>query len=97
MNRQELLQAAVEKWGIQSQVMMAIEEMGELLQAISKVHRNGNNSIYNLLEEIADVRIMMDQLVLIFEPSTTMKVSLEEEIKLQRLAFRLETTYEADA
>lgn len=100
MRRQELLQAAVTAWGVEAQVMMAVEEMAELTQALSKAYRGKEGAVYNLLEEVADVRIMLDQLVLIFEPMANVKATfatrLAEDAKLTRLAFRLGTTYEPE-
>ena len=52
---------AVEKFGIDIQQIVAIEEIGELLQAISKRAR-GKDNRDNLAEEIADVEIMLEQL-----------------------------------
>lgn len=51
-------------WGREVQEIKAIEELAELTQAIIKNqqrHKNGNNQD-NLLEEIADVEIMLWQL-----------------------------------
>ena len=52
---------AVETFGAELQQMVAIEEMGELLQAISKRAR-GKDNRDNLAEEIAYVEIMLEQL-----------------------------------
>mgnify|MGYP000631346799 FL=1 len=51
----------VEMFGADLQQMVAIEEIGELLQAISKRAR-GKDNRDNLAEEIADVEIMLEQL-----------------------------------
>ena len=99
MNRSELLQEAVTRWGKESQSFMAIEEMAELTKALSKAYRKfGTEQIVNILEEIADVRIMLDQLQIMFEPlvnneDMTYLVSLAEEGKLVRLAQRLGVNY----
>lgn len=52
---------AVDVFGADVQQMMAIEEMGELIQAISKKVR-GIDHQANIPEEIADVEIMLEQL-----------------------------------
>ena len=58
-----IFQAAIDKWGIESQETMAIEEMAELIKVICKLHRKQNGSnLTQLSEEIADVRLMLDQL-----------------------------------
>jgi NTP pyrophosphatase (non-canonical NTP hydrolase) len=59
---------AVDVWGVESQMSMMTEEVGELLQAISKFKRARNKSedakvqAYNhLCEEVADVENMLNQ------------------------------------
>lgn len=53
----------LEHYGIESQRRMLVEECAELIQAISKVERNGSTTktIENLFAEIADVEIMLEQ------------------------------------
>lgn len=86
MKRNEILEAAVEKWGIESQMFMAIEEMAELTKALSKYYRKpASNESKNILEEIADVRIMMDQMIIIFERDYHDSVENIETVKLERL------------
>ena len=63
---------AVETFGVDLQQMVAMEELGELIQAISKIARWECSQsedleilleyIDNLAEEIADVEIMLEQL-----------------------------------
>lgn len=53
-------------YGKKSQLLMLAEEVGELLQAISKVER-GILSTERLAEEIADVRIMLEQITYIYD------------------------------
>jgi len=86
MTKKDLLKLAIDTWGVQSQIMMAVEEMGELLQALSKQSRYGDVNTLNLLSEIADVKVMIDQLTLIFEPMAKISVADLEREKLARLA-----------
>lgn len=59
---------AIEKFGKESQMNMVQEECAELIQAVSKVRRFANNeAMKNLVEEIADVKIMLEQLERIFD------------------------------
>lgn len=53
----------LEHYGIESQRRILVEECAELIQAISKVERNGSTTetIRNLFAEIADVEIMLEQ------------------------------------
>lgn len=52
---------ALDTWGGEDQVFMLIEEMSELIQAISKRKRGLE---HNVAEEIADVEIMLSQIKL---------------------------------
>ena len=88
-----ILEAALERYGAKAQRRQMIEEMAELTQALCKLERSEEllNSIqatahakYHVLEEIADVQIMLNQMQLIYGDCT------EHEIrKLERLAWRL--------
>lgn len=80
---------AVDLWGIESQMNMMTEEIGELLQAISKFRRSYNKSeqeridAYNhLCEEIADVENMINQFRYIFNEEL---IDMYKEEKLKRI------------
>lgn len=64
MDRIELYQKAIETYGEESQRRVAIEEMSELTKELCKWDRGHNNRLY-IAEEIADVKIMLEQLTLI--------------------------------
>ena len=66
MSNDQIFRAAIDKWGVESQALMAFEEMAELMQALSKNYR-GKKNIENIREEIADVEIMMGQLRIMFD------------------------------
>ena len=57
---------AINSYGNASQKIKAIEEMGELIQAISKSLVDNKN---NVEEEIADVEIMLTQLKIMYNLS----------------------------
>ena len=85
MTREEILVGAVNAWGTRAQVAMAIEECAELTVALS--HRlRGRCDDVKVAEEIADVRIMLDQLALIIGKQL---VTEAEERKLARLEYRV--------
>ena len=70
---------------------MAVEEMAELTKALYKVKRvscaaEAKAALENVIEEMADVQIMLDQLRIIFHRST----EEVEEAKLERLKNRLD-------
>ena len=61
----DICEKAVRKFGKTAQLIMAMEEMSELIQALSKDIR-GKGSRNNISEEIADVEIMLAQLKIIY-------------------------------
>lgn len=79
---------AIEKYGAVNQTMVAIEEMAELMQALVKCLR-GQKNRNNLVEEIADVHIMLDQIMIIYGIELNEVIRVMEE-KTQRLKERME-------
>lgn len=86
----KILQDAVDVYGTDSQIGVAIEEMSELTHALSRYQRAKREGkldelhVRDILLEMADVQIMLNQLRLIFGDD------VEEEIfKLERLERRL--------
>lgn len=74
-----ILESAIKKWKPRHQVIVAIEELSELQKELTKWLRSKGNTA-GLMEEMADVSIMLNQLELIFGDP------VEEEIaKLERL------------
>lgn len=86
MSKEEIYQKAVEQYGVEPQTKMAIEEMAELTNALMKLAR-GRVTVDDIVEEIADVTIMMQQLAYIYGRKN---VDLQIDYKSQRLARRLE-------
>ena len=83
MNREEILRKAIETYGKDSQAKMMIEEMSELTKALCKWFR-GETEKSHILEEMADVQIMLDQMRMIFGDT-----SEQEKAKVERLEGRL--------
>ena len=84
--RRALLDRAITTYGAPAQMDMAVEEMAELTKALCKIKRaqagcEATAAIGNVVEEMADVQIMLDQLRIIFHRST----EEVEEAKLERL------------
>lgn len=96
--RRALLDRAITAYGALAQMDMAVEEMAELTKALCKVKRvscaaEAKAVLENVVEEMADVQIMLDQLRIIFGRST----AEDEEYKLERLKKRLDTATAAEA
>lgn len=77
-----ILQQAINAFGEYAQIDMAIEEMSELIQALSK-HKRGKE--HNVEEEIADVEIMIEQLRLMKDKFDNDKIDHIRAMKLNRL------------
>ena len=77
---------AIQIFGKNTQIVVAIEEMSELTKALTKKLR-GSQNLNSIVEEIADVEIMLDQLKLMSCVFTDVKN--ERDFKVQRLAERI--------
>ena len=77
--------------GTDFEAEIAMEECAELIQAISKVRRYGFVGKYkdNLLEEIADVDIVLTELTMMFDIDPDEFFSIRDR-KVQRIKERLE-------
>lgn len=53
---------ALKDWGKNAQMLQVIEEMSELTKEILKNVNRGKNNLNELIEETADVEIMLEQL-----------------------------------
>lgn len=82
----EILLSALTKWGAGMQTVMVFEEMAELQKELCKSLRGQDNRGY-IAEEIADVRIMLDQMVILHDCAED--VDTWRKVKLGRLEKRL--------
>jgi len=63
--KRDIFKETIEKWGVESQIWMAMEEMGELMTALSHYFR-GRIDKDEVAEEIADVMLMAEEMAYIF-------------------------------
>lgn len=84
VNKESIYKNAIMTYGDIAQIDVAIEEMSELIQALSKYKRGKE---HNVEEEIADVSIMVDQLKIIFNNRKVKKIKRR---KIARLNNRLQ-------
>lgn len=82
-----ILEKAIEVYGADLQKQVAIEEMAELTKEICKDFR-GKGNRDNIIEEIADVEIMLTQLMIMYDIKDW-ELSGEMASKLARLSERL--------
>lgn len=79
-----ILNQLVDKYK-EKQINICIEEMSELTKALCK-HTRGNTDIENIKEEIADVHIMLMQMLMLFE--------IDEEEFLNIVEYKINRTKE---
>lgn len=90
-NNDDLYSRAVNTYGENSRLILAIEEMSELTKELSKYIR-GRQNIGSICEEMADVEIMLEQLKIVFRNRAA--VDYHRSQKLQRLADRLDGNHD---
>lgn len=81
-----ILKQALDTYGAEAQTLMVMEEMSELQKELCK-HARGADNRENIAEEIADVLIMLDQMMLLYSCKESVERYRDEKIK--RLAERL--------
>lgn len=57
-----VLKRALATWGEEAQMLMVVEEMSELMKEILKNINRKKDNIAEIVEETADVEIMLEQL-----------------------------------
>lgn len=87
MKQLNVIHKAIDKYGIALQKIIAVEEMSELIKEISKDIRGFENRD-QIIEEIADVEIVIQELSLIY--NCTFEVLAMRKKKIERLKKRLE-------
>lgn len=84
----EIMRSAIRKNGKVMQTVVAIEELSELQKELSKFIR-GKGNRDNLIEEVADVLIMITQIQIMFAlPDDEIKEVVD--FKIKRLKERME-------
>ena len=80
------LRKVINKFGKEAQCRQVMEECAELIQAVSKNLRSAGAK-ENLIEEMADVGIMLDQLRIMFEIKDTEinKIRCEKMKQIKRM------------
>jgi NTP pyrophosphatase (non-canonical NTP hydrolase) len=89
--KREVLDKAIDHYGLQNQMMQTIEEAAELIQAINKwIRAEGTEEIkyavQHLAEETADLKIMLEQLTIMIGEH---RVKWWVDFKIDRLEERL--------
>lgn len=82
------LEKAIETYGVDMQLTVAVEEFSELTKEICKAKR-GENNLENIIEEMADCYIMLKQMEIIYDIEHG-DIAEVVKCKIARLAKRLE-------
>lgn len=83
-----ILKRAIDSYGVDMQLNVAVEELSELIKEICKYKRGAHN-LSEIIEEIADCEIMLRQLVMMFHISDLV-ITDEIDKKVKRLEHRLD-------
>jgi len=85
MKKNKLYELAIDKWGVQPQVDMCIEEMAELTQILLRTRRQNRKVTFSeLAKEIADVEIMLEQMKMAFYCGDLVKKEKDKQLKKLR-------------
>lgn len=86
--RDRIVAEALRKYGYKHQMMVAVEEMGELIKVLSKVVRYGvtEQNKANALEELADVYVTCRQVMMLLgiEDSDVVHAAAEKLVRLAK-------------
>lgn len=77
-----ILRRALDTWGEQAQMMMVVEEMSELTKEILKNVCRHKNNLAEIVEETADVEIMLEQLKENYQIHEKVEAYKKDKIKL---------------
>ena len=96
MNIEEIngaIKEIADTFKIRNQQLKLIEELGELTREISKDIANGREISDETISEIADVNVLLNQLLYLAGGDTKEKLKKQLEYKLQRTLERIEEGY----
>lgn len=90
--KKKIYNDSIRVFGEQKQLLIIIEEISELTQAITKHLRGNPGLVQNLKEEIVDVHNMVEQLRFMFFPGNHGTEEFENAVyqKLNRLKLRIQ-------
>ena len=90
------IELIADTFGLKSQQLKLIEELGELTRELSKDIANNRSISDNTLSEIADVKILINQILYLVEKediNVYEKLRSNTEYKLKRTIQRINTNY----
>jgi len=91
MDDEELFKECVNHWGTTSQILMVIEELSELIvELCHSLRANKPFNIEQITEELADAKLMLDQLQFIFNISD-IELNNIRKMKMKRIKELIES------
>ncbi len=84
MNKEQLYQATIDKWGIDAQYEQMVEECAELITALKHFQR-GKVDRQTVMNELADVSLMVGQLTWMFGHEEVEQAIQDKLSKLNKL------------
>ena len=87
MDKEEIYKKAIKTWGKDAQLLVLLEEMSELSKEILKHVNRGKDNMDEIIDETADVEIMLEQLKYIFDIHQAVKDRIP--VKLEKVSARL--------
>lgn len=75
-----VLKEAINLYGVDMQLNVAIEELSELIKELCK-HKRGEGSEMHIAEEMADVKIILEELEIIFNNKHRVSIWYEDKVK----------------
>ena len=93
MTNTELYRLALATYGAEAQTLMVMEEMSELQKELCK-HARGKDNQLSIAEEIADVLIMLDQMMILHDCESI--VAQYKQDKLERLENRIGSIHDGE-
>lgn len=87
MLAQQIIEEVINRCGRDNQLIVAIEELSELQKELTKDIRGKGNRAH-ILEELVDVRIMLKQLIYLYDFGAD-ELFIAEQKKLRRTEERL--------
>lgn len=80
-NEEKVYKRAIKTWGKEPQLLQAIEEMSELTKEILKNVNRHQKNLSQIIEETADVEIMLEQLKCCFNIEKEVEDYKTEKVK----------------
>lgn len=81
MSQKDIYQRTLKIWSDEHQILQSVEEMSELIKAILKNINRKQNNIAEIIEETADVEIMLEQLKCCYHIKEEVETYKKEKLK----------------